>query len=560
MQKRVILSIFFILITHLFYSRNLFAENGWINIKSVPNKVNITINKKFIGETPINQFSIEPGKYTIVASKPHYSNKVLTITIPPLTVKNIEIELYRKPDRIGWLNIKSTPDKVKIHINGEDIGETPINQLELPSDNYSLRASKKFYNTRDMTFSIKPFIVKYIEITLKKNKGWKLSENVKSAEIDSGFGMLTILTKEGCEADVFLDSEKIPRKTPLTFEKISAGEHMLELQYKKKRVREKVIINPSEPQVVTISLGIAILTVKTTPENAIITINNAKNFVSSSLSPASFYLKPGNYSLHISKKFFKPINKFVEFTNKSILEEIVLLEETSHMESRIELIKKYLHNRKIYLSKKDKCYNKIDLLQRKIQTLKKSEDLDSKIIQKDLYYQKSFAPGIFSAIVAPISILVYFMSDSTIKNPKHINFLKKIGVTVYTTNQFVINDNTPIEEQFESFSNNYNYLIGLLQYELIQYDQTLTAQKPQDMIDKQNALINKKNKEIYNEINKIKKNSGILEIQNKLNNNIEHICQNLAEIGEPCDKTVGISDYDYFEKIFTSMLHNHSLK
>jgi len=551
MQIRILLSMFFMLLTPITYAEIVFAESGWINVKSVPSKVNITINEKFIGETPISQLAIEQGKYTLVASKPHYSNKILQIKVSPLKVKNIEVELNRLQDSNGWINIKSTPDNVKIHINGDDVGETPINQLKWPSGNHSLRASKKFYNTKEMSFSVNPFIVKYIEIKLKKRGGWKLSDDVNSAEIDSGFGMLTILTKEGLEADVFLDSEKIPRKTPLTFEKISAGEHIVELRYKDKSVREKVIINPSELKVATISLDIAKLTVSTTPVNANITIKNTNNnFLVSNLSPASFYLKPGNYSLYVSKDFFKSINKIVEFTNNSILEEFILQEERSHLEKRINLIKEFLHKRQISLIKKDKHNKKINLLQKQIKKTK-PEELDRQVIQKDSYYQKSFAPGIFSAIVAPISLLVYFMSDSIIKNPKYINYLKNISETVYTNNQFIINNNIPIEDQFEGFSKNYNYITGVLKYELIRYNQ-----EPQNMIRAQNALIKANNEKIYNEIYEIKEKSGLLEMQNELINNIEQICQSLTEIGEPCEKSIKTSNFDYFEKIFNSMVNN----
>ena len=330
-------------------------QNSWVNIDSEPKKVRITINNKYIGETPINQLELEPGNYTINASKKNYINKIFQFSTSPLLVKNVNIKLLKQNSIInGWVNIKSSPDKVRININGKYVGETPINQLELKPGNYILSASKEYYNKKSISFSIDPLMVENINITLLKGGGWELLQNVKSTSIDSGFGKLTVLTKECYEADVYLNSEHIPKKTPLTFKKIPAGEHIIELRYKNKIVKKKVIIRPDEIKVLKISLNVPMFSIKTNPHPANVVITGVDRYLNSFLSPNIISLNPGKYSLQISRKYFKTIDKNLDIKNKSVNLEIDLTEDKTHAEDRNIMIKQFLATKKNMIKEEKK--------------------------------------------------------------------------------------------------------------------------------------------------------------------------------------------------------------
>jgi len=231
-----------------------------------------------------------------------------------------------------------------------------------------------------------------------------------------------------------------------------------------------------------------------------------------------------------------------------------LKEDLSHRESRIKLIKEFFHKKKTYLKEQDRINKEIELLKNQIKPLKKKNN--NKIGQNDIYYQKSFAPGIFPVVIFPFSLVNYFISEDTITNPKHIKYLKNIGRTVYPSNHyFTVNNNLLANEQFNHFSNKRNLLIGLLRYDLIQADQSISYKKDQDRINSQNNSIISSNEAIENTIIEIKNN--FLYTQEALITSIKEICKNLKEIEEPCDDRVKKSDFFYFEELFQNMVTNN---
>ncbi len=109
---------------------------GYINITSKPvEQVEIIINGKNYGSTPVNALELEAGTYTLKASAERYQPYTTQLVIEGKDVQQqLDIELI--PD---WLEvvIDSKPSGAEIWLNGESKGLTP-QSLELDSGQYSL--------------------------------------------------------------------------------------------------------------------------------------------------------------------------------------------------------------------------------------------------------------------------------------------------------------------------------------------------------------------------------------------------------------------------------------
>ena len=117
-------------------SFTLEKKPGYLNISSNPiEHVEVTINGKKYGNTPINALELEAGTYTLTASARRYQPYTTQLVIEGKEVQQqLNIELL--PD---WANvvIDSKPTGAEIWLNGDSKGLTP-QTLELDSGQYSL--------------------------------------------------------------------------------------------------------------------------------------------------------------------------------------------------------------------------------------------------------------------------------------------------------------------------------------------------------------------------------------------------------------------------------------
>ncbi len=117
-------------------SFTLEKKPGYLNISSNPiEHVEVTINGKKYGNTPINALELEAGTYTLAASARRYQPYTTQLVIEGKEAKQqLNIELL--PD---WANvvIDSKPTGAEIWLNGDSKGLTP-QTLELDSGQYSL--------------------------------------------------------------------------------------------------------------------------------------------------------------------------------------------------------------------------------------------------------------------------------------------------------------------------------------------------------------------------------------------------------------------------------------
>ena len=126
---------------------------GYLNISSVPsNKVEIIIDNKPYGETPIKDLKLTAGAYSLHARAENYLPYFTEIVIEGKDQKqNLNIELIP-----NWaeVTIKSKPANAEVWINGAKKGVTPL-VLDLTAGDYALELQHDDYIAYTSDFSVK---------------------------------------------------------------------------------------------------------------------------------------------------------------------------------------------------------------------------------------------------------------------------------------------------------------------------------------------------------------------------------------------------------------------
>lgn len=97
------------------------AATGGVNIQTDPAGIDISIDGKIVGKTPLTVFDLSTGSHALKLSKSGYATYETTINIQANQVRDIVTELQR-----AWmLSISSKPDGADVYINNKKVGNTP---------------------------------------------------------------------------------------------------------------------------------------------------------------------------------------------------------------------------------------------------------------------------------------------------------------------------------------------------------------------------------------------------------------------------------------------------
>ncbi|NJE42778.1 PEGA domain-containing protein [Thermococcus sp. GR6] len=120
-------------------------QTAYLMVVSTP-KAHVFINGKNVGETPLN-LTITPGNYTIQLYNPDYLVYSLNVSLRDGERKLINATLKHPTFK---LRILTKEKGLEVYLDGELIGETPLNETDVPVGIYSLtikRDGKTIYNT-----------------------------------------------------------------------------------------------------------------------------------------------------------------------------------------------------------------------------------------------------------------------------------------------------------------------------------------------------------------------------------------------------------------------------
>lgn len=168
-------------------------------VTTSPAGVNVIINGKSFGVTPMVIRDLPMGKHEISLAKSGYADKIVTLQVDDERPKKIVENLF---SNIGSIEFVSEPGEVSVFMNGELLGETPFKK-ELEAGKYTLTFKKANYY--DVTS----------EVIVESGKNKKISHSLQ---------LLPSAVKINCPiegAEIYLDG-KLAGKTPALIENLSA--------------------------------------------------------------------------------------------------------------------------------------------------------------------------------------------------------------------------------------------------------------------------------------------------------------------------------------------------
>ena len=132
----LVFGLFAIVLGYIFTAKTLLIE-----IEPAPDR--IALHGKFWPIKIQERYLVQPGNYYLEVNKDGYRPLQQKIKVSKHQTQTLTFTLEKKP---GYLTISSQPvDQVQIHINGERIGNTPIDSIELEPGSYSVEANAERY-------------------------------------------------------------------------------------------------------------------------------------------------------------------------------------------------------------------------------------------------------------------------------------------------------------------------------------------------------------------------------------------------------------------------------
>ncbi|RLF79384.1 hypothetical protein DRN44_08975, partial [Thermococci archaeon] len=257
---------------------------GYLTVYSTPASADVYIDGDYIGTTPIENYKLPVGPYSLKVTKVGYNDYTSTVTIEAGKTEVVNVELVMKT---ATLVVSSTPSGASVYIGGEYKGQTPLT-LNVPPGTYTVEIRKTDYKPHTET------------ITLQAGE-----ERQINVQLEALFGFLNVYSNvQG--ASVYIDGKKIG-ETPLKEYKISTGSHRIEVRPDNQDYNpysETVVIEPTKTHTINARLTLkeATLSVGSTPTGADVYVNNQY----SGTTPLTLKLTPGTYTVKITKDDYEP--------------------------------------------------------------------------------------------------------------------------------------------------------------------------------------------------------------------------------------------------------------
>lgn len=135
---------------------------GRLTLYSQPDNAEVVISGKLIGQTPLENYALKPGTYTVKFShQGKISERKITITAGETT------EYTHRFEGFASLNIRTTRSGCDIFVNGELAGRSPLLLEGLSPGTYKIVARKKGYATAEKTVILEKSEHQEVFITIK---------------------------------------------------------------------------------------------------------------------------------------------------------------------------------------------------------------------------------------------------------------------------------------------------------------------------------------------------------------------------------------------------------
>ena len=231
----------------------------------------------------------------------------------------------------GQLTINTTPEGAQVHVDGQNDPSwvTPYNLTGLTPGQHSVTVSKPGFGTETRTIDVTSGSKSFLVVQMAQ-----LAATVTAASEPTG-------------ASIFIDGKDTGKVTPAQISVDKAGSHTF--LFRKQGYLDQMVTatlqsgqtfhlapalqalgNTNEIKTVgklkkmfggsNDTVGMGLVSVKTTPKGAQVMVNNR---MLDKVSPVDFYLNPGNYVIDITASGFKPIHRVINIDkgNKVAMDE-----------------------------------------------------------------------------------------------------------------------------------------------------------------------------------------------------------------------------------------------
>ena len=139
---------------------------GYLNVNTVPTGALVYVDGQFIGQAPIQNYSVPIGLHEITIKKAGYVtiNKFIMVS----RGENINIDEYLL--LAGYLRVITKPKGAAVYVDGHYIQDTPIENYTLPLGLHEITIVKQGYVVYDKFVTVTAGTLNVINVTLQKKK------------------------------------------------------------------------------------------------------------------------------------------------------------------------------------------------------------------------------------------------------------------------------------------------------------------------------------------------------------------------------------------------------
>jgi len=117
-------------------------QNAAMDLQSVPDGAAVSVNDRYVGQTPLPYSGLSPGTYTVTFSLAGYQDLSTRVTVAG--GENAEVVANLRP-ATGSFFVNSTPSGARVLLDGTGAGYTPVVLANVSAGNHTVTLEKDGY-------------------------------------------------------------------------------------------------------------------------------------------------------------------------------------------------------------------------------------------------------------------------------------------------------------------------------------------------------------------------------------------------------------------------------
>ena len=151
-------------------ARDLAPNFGWLTVHSTPETMQVTINGKAVGTTPIESRVLDPGAYEVLVTDENYYDEGKRLSLKAGERETVSVTL--KPKQGGLKVTASDPSgnavAARVQIDGTDVGQTPwTSKLRIGKHSLKVIAPDGREVTKEVTIARQKLLTEVVKLPAK---------------------------------------------------------------------------------------------------------------------------------------------------------------------------------------------------------------------------------------------------------------------------------------------------------------------------------------------------------------------------------------------------------